>query len=89
MADALLGRVLDQLNQRRPSQDRVALKVGEHFQLVPSDDIIYASLSDDVITVVAGRLTGTSNFRSLDELQSKLDPEVFLAGASFASRQHQ
>ena len=77
MADALLGRVLDQLNQRRPSQDRVALKVGEHFQLVPSDDIIYASLSDDVITVVAGRLTGTSNFRSLDELQSKLDPEVF------------
>ena len=77
MTDALLGRVLDQLNQRRPTQDRVALKVGEHFQLVPSDDIIYASLSDDVITVVAGRLTGTSNFRSLDELQSKLDPEVF------------
>ena len=77
MADALLGRVLDQLNQRRPTQDRVALKVGEHFQLVPADDIIYASLSNDVITVVAGRLTGTSNFRSLDELQSKLDPEVF------------
>ena len=76
-ADALLGRVLDQLNQRRPSQDQVALKVGEHFQLIPSDDIIYASLSDDIITVVAGRLTGTSNFRSLDELQSKLDPEVF------------
>ena len=76
-ADALLGRVLDQLSQRRPSQDRVALKVGERLQLIPSDEIIYASLSDDVITVVAGRLTGTSNFRSLDELQSKLDPEVF------------
>ncbi len=77
MADVLLERVLNQLNQRRPSPDQVALKVGEHFQLVRSDDIIYASLSDDVITVVAGRLTGTSNFRSLDELQSKLNPEIF------------
>ena len=77
MADALVGKVLDQLSQRRPSQDQVALKVGERFELIPSDDIIFASLSDDVITVVAGRLTGTSNFRSLNELQSKLDPEVF------------
>ena len=50
-----------QVSQRRTQRERIALKVGERFQLVPSDDIIYASLVDDVITVVAGGLTGTSN----------------------------
>ena len=69
--------MLQHVTKRQVRRDRVALKVGESFQLVPSGDIIYASLSDEVITVVAGGLTGTSNFRTLDELQSNLDPEVF------------
>ena len=75
--DGQLERVLQQVSQRRSQRERIALKVGERFQLIPSDDIIYASLVDDVITVVAGGLTGTSNFRTLDELHSNLDPEVF------------
>ena len=77
LADDQLERVLQHVTKRQVRRDRVALKVGESFQLVPSGDIIYASLSDEVITVVAGGLTGTSNFRTLDELQSNLDPEVF------------
>ena len=75
--DQQLERVLRQVSQRRTRRERIALKVGERFQLIPSGDIIYASLVDDVITVVAGGLTGTSNFRTLDELQSHLDPEIF------------
>ena len=71
--DAQLEKVLAQVSQRPTWRQRVALKVGERFQLIPSGDIIYASLVDDVITVVAGGLTGTSNFRTLDELQSNLD----------------
>jgi len=75
--DRLLERVLQQVSQRRMHRARIALKVGERFQLIPSDDIIYVSLVDDVIRVVASSLTGTSNFRTLDELQSNLDPEIF------------
>ena len=75
--DQQLERVLRQVSQRQTRRERIALKVGERLQLIPSGDIIYASLVDDVITVVAGGLTGTSNFRTLDELQSYLDPEVF------------
>ena len=30
-----------------------------------------------MITIVTGALTGTSNYRTLDELHSHLDPEVF------------
>jgi len=75
--DGQLERVLQQVSQRRSQRERIALKVGERFQLIPSDDIIYVSLVDDVIRVVASSLTGTSNFRTLDELQSNLDPEIF------------
>jgi two-component system response regulator LytT len=77
MPDARLEKVLRQVSHRPTWRQRVALRIGERFQLIPSEDIIYASLVDEVITVVAGRLTGTSNFRTLDELQSNLDPEIF------------
>jgi len=75
--DQQLERVLQQVSQRQTQRERIVIKVGDRFQLVPSDDIIYASLVNDVIKVVAGSLTGTSNFRTLDELQSNLDHEVF------------
>ena len=75
--DVLLERVLDQLSGHQGRPDQLALKVGDRFQLIPAGDLIYASLADDVITLVADNLTGTSNCRSLDELQSTLDPAVF------------
>ena len=45
--------------------------------LVQTDDIIYASLTEDSINIVAGQVSGTSNYRTLDELQARLDPDVF------------
>jgi two-component system LytT family response regulator/two-component system response regulator LytT len=77
LGDDQLERVLQHVSKRQIRRDRVALRVGERFQLIPSEDIIYASLAEEVITVVAGGLTGTSNFRTLDELHSHLDPEIF------------
>ena len=53
------------------------MKVGERFLLVQADEIIYASVIDDAITVVTVTLAGTSNYRTLDELQTRLDPNVF------------
>jgi len=45
--------------------------------LVQADDIIFASLSDESITIVTGQVSGTSNYRTLDDLQARLDPAVF------------
>ena len=42
-----------------------------------AEDLIYASLNEDEVTVVASQVTGTSNYRTLDELQAQLDPAVF------------
>ncbi len=61
--------------QRRRGQ--IAVKVGERFLLVQTDEVIYASLNGDTISIVTGQVAGTSNYRTLDELQASLDPNVF------------
>ena len=71
---------LERLLQRLSGRDRreqLAVKVADRFLLVQSDDIVHASVEDDVITVVTNSLSGTSNYRTLDELQARLDPAVF------------
>ena len=72
-----LERIVEIVAERRQRRDRLALKVGERFLLVQADEVIYASLANDVITVVAGKHVGTSSCRTLDELQEQLDPGIF------------
>ena len=77
MAGAELRRLVQYVTERQTGPAQLAVKVGERFQLIQSSDIIYAALADDVITVVTDDLTGSSSYRTLDELQAKLDPAVF------------
>jgi two-component system, LytTR family, response regulator LytT len=72
-----LDRVLQLLAERQNRRDQLAVKVGDRFLLIQSDEVVHASVDDDVITVVTNSLSGTSNYRTLDELQARLDPEVF------------
>ena len=72
-----LERIVRMMGGRQIRRDQVAVKAGERFILVQADDIIYASLADESINIVTGQISGTSNHRTLDELQARLDPEVF------------
>lgn len=45
--------------------------------IVDAQDLIYATIDDGLITVVASHIEGESNYRTIEELQSNLDPEVF------------
>jgi two-component system, LytTR family, response regulator LytT len=73
-----LDRVLQLLSERQNRRrEQLAVKVGERFLLIQADEVVHASVEDDVITVVTNSLSGTSNYRTLDELQARLDPEVF------------
>ena len=72
-----LERIVDLVAQRRGRREPIAVKVGERLVLVQPQDIVFASLADDVITVVTGTLNGTASCRTLDELQSHLDSDVF------------
>jgi two-component system LytT family response regulator/two-component system response regulator LytT len=49
---------------------------GRNF-VVDAQDIVYATIDDGLISVVAGALEGTSNYRTIEELQSNLDPDLF------------
>jgi two-component system, LytTR family, response regulator LytT len=75
LADQLDRLVRLMATANRPSQ--VAVKVGERFVLLQADEILYASVVDDSINIVTGQVSGTSNDRTLDELQARLDPAVF------------
>ena len=72
-----LDRVLQLLGERQNRPEQLAVKVGERFILLQTDEVVHASVEDDVITVVTNSLSGTSNYRTLDELQARLDPDVF------------
>jgi len=72
-----LEKIVQLVTERQSRRERLAIKVGERFLLVQSEEIIYASLVDEGITVVTGQYAGTSNYRTLDELQARLDPSVF------------
>ncbi len=72
-----LDRLLQLVAERQARREHLALRVAERFLLVQAEEIVHASVDDDVITVATNSLSGTSNYRTLDELQARLDPAVF------------
>ena len=74
---AELEKIIELVAERQSRRERLAIKVGERFLLVQAQDIIYASLADEGISVVTSQHAGTSNYRTLDELHERLDPTVF------------
>ena len=74
---AELEKIIQLVAERQSRRERLAIKVGERFLLVQAEDIIYASLADEGISVVTSQHAGTSNYRTLDELHERLDPTVF------------
>ena len=72
-----LERVIEAVQARQGRRDQLAIRVGERFVLVQADEVVHASLVDEAIVVVTNAVSGTSNYRTLDELQARLDPAVF------------
>jgi DNA-binding LytR/AlgR family response regulator len=72
-----LARLVQLVTTRQARRERLAVHVGERVLLVDADDVVYASVAGDAVTIGAGTLTGVSNCRTLDELQALLDPAVF------------
>src|SRR5262245_2210189 len=72
-----LEKIVQLVAERQSRRERLAVKVGERFLLVQAEEIIYASLADEGITVVTSQHTGVSNYRTLDELHERLDGSVF------------
>ncbi len=73
-----LDRLVQMIEDRPPlSSSKLVVKSGNRLVLVDSSDIIYATIEDGVISIVTKDLEGQSNFRTVEELQSNLDPNIF------------
>jgi two-component system LytT family response regulator/two-component system response regulator LytT len=72
-----LEKLVKMMATQKDRRNQVAVKMDDRIVLVQADDIIYASLAEDSISIVTGQVAGSSNYRTLDELQTRLDPEVF------------
>ncbi len=73
-----LDKVVEMLERRPvPQKNKLVVKAGGRLHLLDSDDVVYASIEDGVISIVTREFEGQSNFRTVEELQNALDPKVF------------
>ena len=63
----------------KPALQRTKLLVKSNQRnfIVDAQDVVYATIDDGLITVVSTSLEGQSNYRTIEELQSNLDPDAF------------
>ncbi len=62
---------------RTGARTKLLVKQAGRLFLVDSEDVIYATIDDGLITIVATMIEGQSNYRTIEELQSSLDPASF------------
>ncbi len=60
-----------------PQRTKLLLKIGSRNFIVDSQDLVYATIDNGLITMVTTTLEGQSNYRTIEELQANLDPETF------------
>jgi two-component system LytT family response regulator/two-component system response regulator LytT len=60
-----------------PQPSKLLVKSQQRLLLVDAEDLIFATIDDGLISVVARDLEGSSNYRTLEELHAALDSESF------------
>jgi two-component system LytT family response regulator/two-component system response regulator LytT len=56
---------------------KLLVKANNRNLIVDAQDLIYATIDDGLITMVTSHFEGQSNYRTIEELQSNLDPNLF------------
>jgi len=69
--------LLAQLRSGLRQPAKVLLKNSNRLFLVDAEDLIYAAIQDGLITIVSTQIEGHSNYKTIEELQSNLDPATF------------
>lgn len=59
------------------ARTKLLVRSGGRNLIVDAADVIYATIEDGLITVVTTTLEGQANYRTIEELQSSLDPSCF------------
>ncbi|MBI2839629.1 MAG: response regulator transcription factor [Acidobacteria bacterium] len=75
--DGRLERLLATLERKLEPPRKLTIKVGGRYMLIDAREIIYATVEEGAIVVVTDSLAGSSNCRTLDELQQTLPGDLF------------
>jgi two-component system response regulator LytT len=60
-----------------PQKTKLLVRSANRNFIVDASDLIYATIGNGLITLVASQVEGQSNYRTLEELQAALDPAMF------------
>lgn len=71
--EQLLARIQSSVAPRT----KLLVNAQSRMFLVDAADVIYATIQDGLITIVSAHIEGQSNYRTIEELQSNLDPSTF------------
>src|SRR5271154_4454475 len=72
-----LETLVNQIGSAKAPPVKLLVKTQQRLFLVDAEDVIFASIEDGTITVVAREVEGTSNYRTIEELQSSLESDIF------------
>jgi two-component system, LytTR family, response regulator LytT len=74
-----LEQLVNQLGgaKQTPERVKVLVKTGQRLLLVDAKDLIFATIDGGEISIVTKDAEGTSNYRTLDELQATMDMDSF------------
>jgi len=80
-----IGRARHTLEEKEPEPDKGApqqrtkllVRANNRNLIIDAQDLIYATIDDGTITMVTAQFEGQSNYRTIEELQSNLDPNLF------------
>jgi two-component system, LytTR family, response regulator LytT len=58
-------------------RNKLLVRTNNRNLIVDVQDLVYATIDDGLITVATAQFEGQSNYRTIEELQSNLDPDLF------------
>lgn len=70
-------RSLDSTALASRHSNRITVKKGSRIILVDVEEIVFASIADGVVFVATNETEGMTSYRTLEELELDLDPQIF------------
>lgn len=68
---------LDGVLKTSAHRNKLLVKTNNRNLIIDVQDLVYATIDDGMITVATAQFEGQSSYRTIEELQSNLDPDLF------------
>jgi two-component system response regulator LytT len=59
------------------TRTKLLVRSNNRNYIIDAQELVYATIDEGMITVVTSQFEGQSNYRTIEELQSNLDPQLF------------